>query len=608
MRSLVLILTATAALWAQTGPSDPREVAAFLDGVMEAQQKAHHFAGAVVVIVRDGEVLFEKGYGYSDQAARAPVDPKRTLFRVASNSKMFVWTAVMQLVEQGRLDLNADVNQYLKGVRIPATYPQPVTMANLMTHTAGFEDMVVGLFTHSPTSMRPLADVIRDKIPARVFLPGRVTAYSNYGTALAGLIVEQISGVPYELYLRQRILDPLGMQHATLAQPLPANLAPDMSKGYHWDGGKLQEKPFEYVPLAPCGGMSIAGDDMARFMIAELNDAAGILKPETARLMRERLISYSPAVPGMLHGFMGWEVNGESAFGHGGDTVWFHSQTLMDPARKLGFFIAYNTDSGSPARSEFMPVFFDHYFPSPLPKEAPPRKDQREQLKRFAGTYFVARSSMSDYTRVNQLMSAVRASVNAEGYLSLGGRRWRQVEPLVFAEVDGRRKLAFRADETGRILDACASPVCTSVLLKQLPINGAGIEMGLAEGAGGIMLIGLIGIPVAAVSQRRQSKLRAPKLARWFAWLVCAMFLSGALALSRSQSALDEVVFGTPPVIRTVRILWTIAVMLAGALSLSAVASWRKLWWGFPGRLSFSILATAAVVAAVWLWRWNLIL
>ena len=300
---------------AATAGWDPVELRGFVDGVMEAQQKAQHFAGAVVVVVRGGQVILQRGYGYADFPERKPVDPERTLFRVASNSKMFVWTAVMQLVEKGVLDLHTDVNRYLKGFQIPATFPEPVTMEHLMTHTAGFEDHVIGLFSETPDSMRPLAELMRTQMPRRVFPPGQVPAYSNYGTTLAALIVEQLSGVPYGRYLEDDLLKPLGMKHASLIQPLPGELAGDMSKGYQWSGGRLREHKFEFVPWGPCGGMSVSGADMARFMIAHLNDGASgeirILRPETARLMRTRLSSPYGMATGMLHGFFPMDWNGE---------------------------------------------------------------------------------------------------------------------------------------------------------------------------------------------------------------------------------------------------------------------------------------------------------
>ena len=310
----IAALLAIAAVSAAPASGD-RELQGFVDGLMEAQQKTHHFAGAVVVVVRDGQIVLEKGYGYADFAERKPVDAKRTLFRVASNSKMFVWTAVMQLVEQGKLDLHTDVNRYLHGVEIPPAFGASITLEHLMTHTAGFEDRVVGLFARTPDAVRPLAELMKNDMPARVYPPGKVTAYSNYGTTLAALIVEQVSGVPYEKYLRDRILDRLGMTHATLRQPVPGEIAGDLSKGYRWTENRLNEQPFEYVPWGPCGGMSVSGEDMGRFMMAHLNDGASgqarILRPETGRVMRDKLTSFSPRINGMLHGFMEMNWNGE---------------------------------------------------------------------------------------------------------------------------------------------------------------------------------------------------------------------------------------------------------------------------------------------------------
>ena len=209
-----LAICSSAPAHAQTpDPSETRDWEGFVDGVMAAQKEAYHVAGAVAVVVHDGRIVFHKGYGFADVAERKPVDPTRTLFRVASNSKMFTWTAVMQLVEAGQLDLHADVNTYLKGITIPPTFPQPITLEHLMTHTAGFEDRLFGLFAKEPDT-RPLVDILRTSMPARVFAPGSTPAYSNYGAALAGLIVEQVSGLPYEKYVEDRILMPLAMAHA----------------------------------------------------------------------------------------------------------------------------------------------------------------------------------------------------------------------------------------------------------------------------------------------------------------------------------------------------------------------------------------------------------
>jgi CubicO group peptidase (beta-lactamase class C family) len=613
------ILLTSAGLFAapaapKSGDWDVREVEGFVDGLIEGQTNAHHFAGAVVVIVRDGRVFVQKGYGYSDFAARQPVDPRRTLFRIGSNSKMFVWTAVMQLVEEGKLDLRTDVNQYLKGVQVPPTFPTPITLAHLMSHTAGFEDRIVGLFAKTPDKMRPLAELMKDDMPNRIFAPGTVTAYSNYGAALAALIVEQVSGLPFEKYLEERILTPLGMKNATIAQPVPSAMAENLSKGYQWTNGRLKEQPFEYVPWAPIGGMSVSGEDMGRFMIAQLNDGAlgtgRILRPETARAMRERLISFSPRINGVEHGFFEMNSNGETIFGHGGSTLWFNSVSAMIPARNLGLFVAYNTDSARPATFfEFFDAFFDHYFPSPLAKEPPPPKGERANLQRFSGTYFEARRSVSDLTKILTLLNAVSLAADPDGYLvSNEGQRWRQVEPTVFSEVDGKAKTVFRLNESGDVADMCTSPTCVFVLQRQPWWSANGVQFAWIGVCAAILTLALFGFPIVALSQRGLANSLVSKLARITAWLTSLLFLAGiAVFAGGLRNNPTEIVFGIPPMVQAGLRIWVAASILSVGLLGFAAAAWKQKWWARTGRVSLTVVCVAAIGFAAWLNHWNLL-
>ena len=207
------------------------DLEAFLDGMMPAQLEREDIAGAVIAVVKDGQVIFAKGYGYSDMAKRTPVTPDATLFRPGSTSKLFTWTSVMQLVEQGKLDLNRDVNDYLD-FKIPPAFGKPITLRNIMTHTAGFEEVVKDLFVADAQHMGSLEYYVKNHIPARIFPPGTVPAYSNYATALAGYIVQRVSGKPFEQYVAENIYIPLEMKRSTFVQPLPEDLKPLMSKGY----------------------------------------------------------------------------------------------------------------------------------------------------------------------------------------------------------------------------------------------------------------------------------------------------------------------------------------------------------------------------------------
>src|SRR5271163_4508118 len=145
-------------------------------------------AGAVIAVVKDGSLVFAKGYGYADTAKKTQISPEMTLFRPGSISKLFIWTAVMQQVEQGKLDLDRDVNDYLD-FKIPAAFDKPITLRNLMTHTAGFEEVAKDMAEPDAASIGPLGDFLRSHIPARIYPPGTTPAYSNYGAALSGYIV-----------------------------------------------------------------------------------------------------------------------------------------------------------------------------------------------------------------------------------------------------------------------------------------------------------------------------------------------------------------------------------------------------------------------------------
>ncbi len=231
----------------------PEDVGAFLDGILPQQLAREDVAGVVVSVVKDGKVLFAKGYGYSDVEKKVPVSPDTTLFRPGSISKLFTWTSVMQLVEQGKLDLDRDINDYLD-FKIPATYPKPITLRNVMTHTPGFEETVQELFVGDAKDLKPLGPYLKEHLPERIFPPGTTPAYSNYATAMAGYIVQRVSGQDYFDYIDEHILKPLGMTHSTFRQPLPDSLASMMSKGY--DVASQPAKKFEFVEAMPAGSSS----------------------------------------------------------------------------------------------------------------------------------------------------------------------------------------------------------------------------------------------------------------------------------------------------------------------------------------------------------------
>ncbi|MGQ0650576.1 MAG: serine hydrolase domain-containing protein [Gemmatimonadaceae bacterium] len=488
------------------GPHDRAEIEAFIDGLMTSYLRDKHIAGATVSLVRDTSLLFSKGYGYADVANQVRVDPARTMFRNGSITKTFTWTAVMQLVEQGKLDLDKDINTYLD-FRIPETYTEPITLRHVLTHTPGLEEDSRELFTDDPARIRPMKEWLPSHMPSRVRPPGTYSAYSNWASATAGYVVERVSGMPYDQYVEQHIFNPLGMASASTRQPLPAALEPQMSKGYTWTNGRWEPKKFEIITGAwPAGSMSVSANDMASFMIAHLNHGAyrgqRILAESTSMRMQTRLQGHDPRLPGFAHGFYEQATGGVRAIGHGGDTQWFHSDMMLLPTERVGVFVSFNTDTGGEVSFKpFTDDFLAHYYPDPLPYLAPTR-DDREANQRFAGEYLMNRMSYSTFQKAFSLASAVKISVSDSGALvattPLGTLRLVQVDSLLFRDVASQDLVAFKADAEGKITHGYLSLLPMGTLEKasglgapslHLAVLGLGVAM-----FGCIFIAALVGL------------------------------------------------------------------------------------------------------------------
>src|SRR5436190_13893122 len=442
-----------------------------LDALIPSQLRNRNIAGAVVSVVKDGQVLFQKGYGYADFAAKKPVVAEQTLFRPGSISKVFTATAVMQLVEQGKLDLDRDVNDYLD-FAIPKTFAEPVTLRRLLTHTAGFEEVLKNLFAPSAREMKTLRDYLVAAMPQRIFPPGTTPAYSNYGLALAGYIVERTSNEPFERYISAHILEPLGMERSTFMQPLPPELEATMSQGYM--AAAQGPKKFEFTPAAPAGALSTTVTDMTRFMLAFLAegtlDGATILKPETVRMMETRQVDLHPAVRSLGLILMEYPSNGQRIVGHAGDTFYFHSDMILMPEARVGLFVSYNS-AGSRfggGRGEVIRTFLDRYFPDPAapPPDVDPKTAQADG-RAVSGLYTTSRRADSTFPKIAALLEQYEVRSDEKGILTVEDnknlrgnlKRWREVGPLLYHEVDGPGVIAFRRNDQGVVTHLLSSPV-----------------------------------------------------------------------------------------------------------------------------------------------------
>jgi CubicO group peptidase (beta-lactamase class C family) len=429
------------------------DVNAWLDGYMPYALHVGDIAGAVVAVVKDGKVLTERGYGYSDVEKRIPVDPKRTLFRPGSVSKLFTWTAVMQLVEQGKIDLDADVNQYID-FKIPARDGKPVTMRNIMQHTAGFEEQAKGIMSDDP-NQPGFEALLKQWVPHRVFAAGSTPAYSNYGASLAGYIVQRVSGEPFNSYIEQHIFAPLDMQLSSFRQPLPAELAPLMSKGY--PRASEDPKPFEMIGPAPAGSLSSPGEDMAHFMIAHLQDGEyngnRILSAATARKMHDTPLTLLPPLNRMELGFFETNINGREVIAHLGDTEAFHTSLHLFLNEGVGFYVSFNSlgreGAAGGLRGALFEDFAERYFPGKPPEGTLDGNTAAAHAAMLTGSWVNSRGSQSSFLAALDLLGQTRVNLNAKGelllpFLGLNGepRHWVEFAPFVWRDRETHERLA----------------------------------------------------------------------------------------------------------------------------------------------------------------------
>jgi CubicO group peptidase (beta-lactamase class C family) len=602
------------------GLSDPNELEAFVDGIMAVELEANHIAGATISVVKDGQLFFAKGYGFANFKSKAPVLPERTMFRPGSVSKLFTWTAVMQLYEQGKVDLSADVNTYLKEFQIPETFPQPITLNHLLSHTPGFEERGTGMAAREAKDLLPLGKWLAQYMPSRVRPPGELTSYSNYGTSLAGYIVEVVSGMPFEQYIEENIFKPLGIEHSTFRQPLPEALAPNMSTGYTHKNGAFKEEEFELLNgMGPAGGLSACATDMARFMIAHLQKGAygeaRILKEETAKLMHSRLFGHDPRVNGNAHGFWEFGYNGLHLIEHGGDTVYFHSQLALIPDKNVGYFVSYNTGPGG-SREQLFHALLNRFYPAAAPlAELKPSIDAQKRLRQVSGVYGMTRMSYTKYEKIATLLMQIKVSPTKDGTLLVnipnGARQYAELEPLVFREVDGQSMLVFKEDERGQVTLAFAGDYPHMALFKLKWYERPIFHYLLIAFGVFFFVIAAIGWPVTMLARkicrRKVEGNPAPKAARWLAGLMSGCFLIFLVLLAVALGNTNEVMFGVPPLLKVGLVFPLIAAVLAfGVLAFTLLAWGKKYWYGCR-RLTYTLIFIAAVFFLWVLYFYNLL-
>lgn len=599
---------------------DPDDLESYLDGLFEAYMATHHIAGTTVSVVHNGQVVLAKGYGFADVEEGRPVSASETLFRPGSISKTFTWTAVMQLVEQGKLDLDADLNDYLVDVVIPDTFPEPITMAHLMTHRPGWEDATLGhLFEDDADEALPLKEYLLTHQPARVRPPGTLPSYSNYGTALAGQVIANISNMPFEDYIDQNILQPLGMNHTTFREPwgaqrpgpMPERLVGLSSTGYSWKNGGFEAGTFEFIgPVGPAGAVSTTATDMARYMLAHLGDGsyngAQILRPETARQMHSNLYSPGKGMTGNAHGFFEYNVAGHIGYGHSGGTLYFLSDMVMLPEQNFGVFFSSNTDTGGKLIMEVPALLAARYFGDRTEVVPEPTDDFATRYAKVAGTYVGTRRP---YTLLEKLvmvpMGTVSISPSSDGYLlvSSGSQttRWFEVEPLTFQQEGKSRFMTFNEDEAGNITGV-PQFMPSSYFVKVGALQNPQLLLGIVGFAAVVFAFALVGFWLRR--KRAFPQTAGERLAAWSTFLMSALWVAWAVLATMAFLDMAEkgnaVVFEFPGSTLVTSLTVAIVATVVTAVALLLLwPVWRGGQWPTWRKLRHTVVVILGL-ATVW--------
>ncbi|TAJ45554.1 serine hydrolase domain-containing protein [Methanofollis fontis] len=624
--STLLILLFLLACPAAAGIADPADVAAFFDGAVPAGMAEYNIPGASLVVVDDGEIVHARGYGYADITSKTLVDPEETLVHVGSITKLFTWTAVMQQVEAGAIDLDEDVNTYLKDFSIPETYPgHPVTMRHLMTHSAGFEEEEVHFAVGDAADLYPFRTYCRENIPALVYPPGTVTSYSNYGTTLAAVVLEDVTGIPYEQYVEERILAPLGMTDTILSYPRSPESENATASGYHYLGGKNIAVPDTLFVIGPAGTIASTATDMAAFLSAHMENGSAVLGADTARLMHAAAFSNDPRVSAMCLGFYENHINGERIIVHGGDTDTFHSLLAIIPERKAGFFVSYNSAGGNNARNDLLMAFVDRFWPDDGVEEE--KSTVTTPVRHYAGTY---QSTRHNYRSFEFYLSppeqmAVVAGDEGTVLMERGGAApvvYVQVEPGVFRRADGTETyagdLVFREGESGDVEFLCLENVPIMAFEQVPPYATYPFTDGVKYAATALLLTALLW-PLAAVVRRfrgdgGEGETPLPSCARAVAGSAAILFLLFTYLLLPAAAGDPALVQAymwertTPVALAAALAVPVVAVLLSAAAALFLVPAWKNGWWTLRQRAHYTLVVIGLLMMAWWANFWNLFL
>ncbi len=540
-----------------------------IDYLLDSEMSNNGIPGLAYVIVKADSIFLMGSAGFADLEAKQQVNPQTTQFLMGSNAKPITATAVMQLVEGGKLDLDTDVNQYLKSFQVPFK----VTLRQLLTHTSGLEDQSFNRVRASAQEALSLRDYLKKNMPAQIFKPGTIGAYSNHGVALAGLIVEEVSGIRFEDYAAKNIFSILDMDESSFSLEDGTHLA----KTYANNNSQWVSEPFQHVQTVPASMLISTVEDMGHFMIAHLNKGLyqnnSLLTEGAISLMHQQNFTHHPEMPGRALGFFEAANNGKKALIHGGTRQNHISYLLLVPEEQLGIYVAYNGGSGG-FRNTFANHVMDLLYAAPTAQK-PTFNTPTQSMTDYEGTYYTNRRNETSIERLiyqfNIGRSKAEVKAGSDGTLSaFGGTFYLQSEDQ-FNTATGSFPIAFIRDDNGKVkylaLPGRSDSFEKFPWYKNEQIHAAVLAIALLT----FLVISFRGLFRFI---RKKASTALGKLIQWQSFVYLLFLLSFIITVAMLQRALE---FATPTIFYFTFTLPLVSLLMLGLVIKSALSSWKSI-------------------------------
>ncbi len=591
----------------ETSVISSESLEAFFEDFFNVAIAESKIPGAAIVVVQNGDHIFSRGYGYADLEKKIKVSPSETVFFVESVSKSFTATAVMKLADEGYIDLGKDVNAYISAFQLPATFAQPVTVADLLVHTGGFDDTDIGAYAKKEAEVTPLSDYLKNNMPARVMPPGEIVSYSNHGYALAGLVVEEVSGMPFTQYMDQKILVPLEMFSSSFV--LTDELENRLASPYLRAGDKFQRGGFLYHNYSPAGALKATVEDMANFIAVHLQGGqfmeSRLLSTGALENMHQQQFANHEALPGWTYGFYEKNMNGRRIIMHGGANRLGHmSELLLIPELQIGLFFASNTFNYE-VREQLLSEFMDQFYPASAETAVfsglslDPDKDGR-----YAGHYYSTRQARDTVEKITMLLGQLKVEfdddklqvIYPQGSIA-SEENWIKIGPKLFQNTGDGALMAFREDAAGNITHMFIEIEA----YEKLPwYTSPNIQAGFIA----IMLVVLLSI----FFRRQSASSRVIKVslitARFLAGLNL-LFLAGVVLVFLNYQV--ELAYGMPALAKLLFIVPFGSLVLTAAVIYYCIRVWKERHPPFSYRLHYFFFTISAAGFIIFLNYWNLI-